>query len=83
MQTIDMETPPQLELSDLFRPARRARVACQACRAKKIRCDAKDGEPCSNCLLENVQCVLVPKKPRRYDPTSSPAYFPELKTGDG
>ncbi|KEF52111.1 uncharacterized protein A1O9_11737 [Exophiala aquamarina CBS 119918] len=44
--------------------ARRARAACTSCRARKIRCMAPNGQPCANCVYENIQCLLLPKKHR-------------------
>lgn len=48
-----------------FLGPRRARAACNLCRIRKVRCDARDGRPCFNCTFENVQCILMPKKSRR------------------
>ncbi|KAK5045906.1 hypothetical protein LTR84_008692 [Exophiala bonariae] len=44
--------------------ARRAQAACTSCRARKIRCIAPNGQPCANCVFENIQCLLLPKKRR-------------------
>ncbi|KIW91695.1 uncharacterized protein Z519_07663 [Cladophialophora bantiana CBS 173.52] len=47
MQALYFDTSPQLQSSS--RPAfQRARAACQACRTKKVRCNASDGVRCSN-----------------------------------
>ncbi|RVX74787.1 hypothetical protein B0A52_01064 [Exophiala mesophila] len=51
-----------------FLGPRRARAACNLCRVRKVRCDARDGRPCFNCTFENVQCILMPKRSRRKTP---------------
>ncbi|KAH0438402.1 cutinase transcription factor 1 beta [Colletotrichum camelliae] len=43
---------------------RRAGRACLGCRARKVRCDALERSPCSNCEWDNVECV-VPRSRRR------------------
>lgn len=61
-------------------PIRRAPAACTVCRARKIRCNAKADKPCSNCLFENVQCVLITNKYRakktRASSKATPAKIP-------
>lgn len=47
------------------RASARARAACQLCRWKKVRCDARDGKRCSNCVFEELECVMLPKRPRK------------------
>ncbi|KAH9226491.1 hypothetical protein K456DRAFT_43025 [Colletotrichum gloeosporioides 23] len=42
---------------------RRAGRACLGCRARKVRCDAVERSPCSNCEWDNVECV-VPRSRR-------------------
>jgi hypothetical protein len=43
----------------------RASKACQYCRSRKVRCDWNaDGNPCTNCRLDNRDCVTVPRKPQ-------------------
>ncbi|KIW02265.1 uncharacterized protein PV09_06415 [Verruconis gallopava] len=38
---------------------RRASTACQACRARKVRCNVlENGPPCTNCRLDDVQCTI-------------------------
>ncbi|KAK5190285.1 hypothetical protein LTR72_007649 [Exophiala xenobiotica] len=42
---------------------RRASRACQACRAKKTRCDvAVAASQCTNCRLDNIECVVPVSK---------------------
>lgn len=48
-----------------LRGPRRARAACNLCRWRKVRCNAQNGQPCSNCTFEDVQCVMAPKQRRR------------------
>ena len=45
--------------------SKRARAACTACRQRKIRCDARNGQPCSSCVFDNVQCILLSSQRRR------------------
>jgi hypothetical protein len=73
-------TSLQVEPSSLSQTGfQRARVACRVCREKKIRCDVREGEPCSNCALDNIQCILVPKKSRRQVPGIS-SIFPSTNS---
>lgn len=58
------QIPPMRKPNGLMGP-RRARAACIGCRQRKVRCIAQNGQPCSNCTFENVQCVLVQKQRRR------------------
>ncbi|CAG9988168.1 unnamed protein product [Clonostachys byssicola] len=40
---------------------KRASLACQACRSRKVRCDVArrpSGTPCGNCLWKNLDCVI-------------------------
>lgn len=41
---------------------RRAGVACAFCRTRKIKCIRSGDQPCTNCVFENVQCMLLPKQ---------------------
>ncbi|KAF3920440.1 hypothetical protein ABW20_dc0104877 [Dactylellina cionopaga] len=44
---------------------RRASKACQCCRARKVRCNVVEhGAPCTNCRLDNVDCVITESKRR-------------------
>ncbi|KZF26500.1 hypothetical protein L228DRAFT_264886 [Xylona heveae TC161] len=59
---------------------RRASKACQCCRARKVRCNVVEhGAPCTNCRLDEVECIVAESKRRKkfWDkseakPTSSP-----------
>ncbi|KAF2100383.1 hypothetical protein NA57DRAFT_73994 [Rhizodiscina lignyota] len=42
----------------------RSSQACQACRVRKVRCDVlkNDGSSCTNCRLDDVECVVLASK---------------------
>ncbi|KAH7414370.1 hypothetical protein DE146DRAFT_33371 [Phaeosphaeria sp. MPI-PUGE-AT-0046c] len=47
---------------------RRASKACQCCRARKVRCNVTEhGAPCTNCRLDEVECIV--SESRRKKPT--------------
>ena len=47
---------------------RRASRACTACRARKVRCDVtKNDDKCTNCRLDNVECIVVASRRGRTD----------------
>ncbi|KAJ9291913.1 transcriptional regulator family: Fungal Specific TF [Paecilomyces variotii] len=54
-------------LSGAPRPVkRRASKACCCCRARKVRCDVvENGSPCTNCRLDQVECVVTESKRRK------------------
>lgn len=54
-------------LSGHSRPVkRRASKACCCCRARKVRCDVvENGSPCTNCRLDQVECVVTESKRRK------------------
>jgi hypothetical protein len=38
---------------------RRASKACQCCRSRKVRCNVTEhGAPCTNCRLDEVECIV-------------------------
>lgn len=46
---------------------RRASKACCCCRARKVRCDVvENGSPCTNCRLDQVDCVVTESKRRKF-----------------
>lgn len=48
---------------------RRASKACQCCRSRKVRCNVVEhGAPCTNCRLDNVECIITESKRRSYVP---------------
>ena len=45
---------------------RRAPRACHCCRARKVRCDVvESGTPCTNCRLDEVECVVSDSKRKK------------------
>ncbi|KKK16428.1 C6 transcription factor (Ctf1B) [Aspergillus rambellii] len=54
-------------LSANSRPVkRRASKACCCCRARKVRCDVvENGSPCTNCRLDQVECVVTESKRKK------------------
>lgn len=66
--------PPKRKVSQTNAPGsnrtrpvkRRASRACCCCRARKVRCDVVEhGSPCTNCRLDQVECVVTESKRRR------------------
>lgn len=51
--------------------ARRVGVACAFCRARKVKCNRLGDQPCTNCIFENVPCMLMPKQRRHRKPRQS------------
>ena len=46
---------------------RRASKACQCCRARKVRCNVVEhGAPCTNCRLDEVECIVSESKRKKY-----------------
>ena len=45
---------------------RRARVACKACNARRVKCDAADGQPCWHCRTRQTPCELIESKRGKY-----------------
>ncbi|KAI9746365.1 MAG: hypothetical protein M1818_000077 [Claussenomyces sp. TS43310] len=44
---------------------RRASKACQCCRQRKVRCNVVEhGAPCTNCRLDEVECIVTESKRR-------------------
>lgn len=63
---------------------KRSTQACLSCRSRKVRCDVvNEGTPCTNCRLDDVDCIL--KKSRRgqkpavasHPPLSVPVHSPQ------
>lgn len=59
-QKIKKKGPIMDKLSKLNKPPRkRSRIACTWCRDRKVRCDASShGTPCTNCELDQQECVV-------------------------
>jgi Fungal Zn(2)-Cys(6) binuclear cluster domain len=46
---------------------RRASKACQCCRARKVRCNVTEhGAPCTNCRLDEVDCIVSESRRKKY-----------------
>ncbi|KAE8376631.1 hypothetical protein BDV26DRAFT_282527 [Aspergillus bertholletiae] len=45
---------------------RRARVACKACNARRVKCDAADGQPCWHCRTRQTACELIESRRGKY-----------------
>ncbi|KAL9090879.1 MAG: hypothetical protein Q9165_005087 [Trypethelium subeluteriae] len=55
---------------------RRASKACQCCRARKVRCNVVEhGAPCTNCRLDEIECVVSESKRK-----NQPTFLPQLRT---
>ncbi|OBS26278.1 hypothetical protein FPOA_00218 [Fusarium poae] len=46
--------------------ARVARVACKACHARRVKCDAADSQPCWHCRTRGSECELIESKRGKY-----------------
>lgn len=45
---------------------RRAAKACQCCRNRKVRCNVVEhGAPCTNCRLDEVECIVSESKRKK------------------
>lgn len=47
---------------------RRASKACQSCRARKVRCNVVEQSPCTNCRLDEVECIVSESKRKKSVP---------------
>ncbi|KAK4507440.1 hypothetical protein PRZ48_001175 [Zasmidium cellare] len=80
--TVEVQTqPPKRTATDAglkangMRPAksvkRRASKACQCCRSRKVRCNVVEhGPPCTNCRLDEVECIVSESKRKKKWPTN-------------
>ncbi|EGP91831.1 uncharacterized protein MYCGRDRAFT_20893, partial [Zymoseptoria tritici IPO323] len=49
---------------------RRASKACQCCRSRKVRCNVVEhGPPCTNCRLDEVECIVSESKRKNLSAT--------------
>jgi NAD-dependent SIR2 family protein deacetylase len=56
---------------------RRAAKACQCCRNRKVRCNVVEhGAPCTNCRLDEVECIVSESKRKKYVSIGSSAKLP-------
>ncbi|RSL74788.1 hypothetical protein CEP53_000037 [Fusarium sp. AF-6] len=44
----------------------RAKQACRECNARRVRCNAMESNPCSNCKVSGTACQLLPSLRGRY-----------------
>ncbi|KAF2222899.1 fungal-specific transcription factor domain-containing protein [Elsinoe ampelina] len=44
---------------------RRASKACQCCRQRKVRCNVVEQIPCTNCRLDEVECIVSESKRKK------------------
>lgn len=55
-----------LSSANANRRSRRARVACEVCHERKVRCDGvANGFPCTNCRLDSKACTFRPSRRKR------------------
>lgn len=59
---------------------RRASKACQSCRARKVRCNVVEQSPCTNCRLDEVECIVSESKRKK---SACPAKFAPFPGADG
>ncbi|KAI8980499.1 fungal-specific transcription factor domain-containing protein [Pilobolus umbonatus] len=53
-------------MSDIVRKKRtRAKRSCEMCRKKKTKCDVDTNQPCTKCMLVNVECHFVSEQKKR------------------
>ncbi|EPE02145.1 acetamidase regulatory protein [Ophiostoma piceae UAMH 11346] len=57
--------------------SRNQRTACRRCHARKVRCDAANGEPCSGCRSSGTPCIAHEKRRRNRGP-ARPITMPVL-----
>ncbi|KAJ2893738.1 Cutinase transcription factor 1 beta [Zalerion maritima] len=61
-ETLKASGDPKPKVSKL---RKRAPKACLSCRSRKVRCDwSQRGPPCSNCYLDNENCVVTGRASR-------------------
>jgi hypothetical protein len=63
-----------LSSANANRRSRRARVACEVCHERKVRCDGvANGFPCTNCRLDSKACMFRPSRRKRRPALTEPA----------
>jgi hypothetical protein len=60
---------------------RRASKACQSCRARKVRCNVVEQSPCTNCRLDEVECIVSESKRKKLVPHINRVLRPSLLIG--
>ncbi|KAH7140346.1 fungal-specific transcription factor domain-containing protein [Dactylonectria estremocensis] len=59
----------------------RTRVACKACHARRVKCDAADGLPCMHCRTRHTACELIESRRGKY--TRQQSSKPRRRSGRG
>lgn len=61
---------------------RRARVDCKACNARRVNCDAAEGQPCWHCRTRQTSCELIQSRRGKYVGVGLQCNYraPKLKT---
>ncbi|KID81482.1 cutinase transcription factor 1 alpha [Metarhizium guizhouense ARSEF 977] len=49
------------------KPVRRAKVACRACNARRVRCDVAESQPCWHCRNRQTPCEIMESRRGKYD----------------
>ncbi|GIZ40741.1 hypothetical protein CKM354_000406800 [Cercospora kikuchii] len=61
---------------------RRASKACQCCRSRKVRCNVVEhGPPCTNCRLDEVECIVSESKRKKKWTSNDLGASPQLGKG--
>uniref|UniRef100_A0A8H7NQ61 Zn(2)-C6 fungal-type domain-containing protein n=2 Tax=Bionectria ochroleuca TaxID=29856 RepID=A0A8H7NQ61_BIOOC len=61
----------QIEAASPIRRTRITRIACKACHARRVKCDAADGLPCMHCRTRQDPCELIESRRGKYTRTPS------------
>ncbi|KAI8713951.1 Zn(2)-C6 fungal-type domain-containing protein [Fusarium sp. LHS14.1] len=49
------------------KPLHRAKTACTACKARRVKCDVLEARPCWHCRNRNTRCELTESQRGKYD----------------
>ncbi|RSM14771.1 hypothetical protein CDV31_005205 [Fusarium ambrosium] len=49
------------------KPLRRAKTACTACKARRVKCDVLEAQPCWHCRTRDTRCELTESQRGKYD----------------
>ncbi|KAH8810646.1 fungal-specific transcription factor domain-containing protein [Xylogone sp. PMI_703] len=63
---MDTSQEPTASSQQPPRARRGGRVACCFCHARRIRCNAFESQPCSNCVSAQIPCQLIESRRGRY-----------------
>ncbi|RTE70314.1 hypothetical protein BHE90_015293 [Fusarium euwallaceae] len=70
--TIPADSSMQQTIPVLNKAPRRAKVACKACNARRVRCDVTQSRPCWNCRMRQTPCELSESRRGKYDRAQRP-----------